>query len=172
MNLFMNPEWIRAQEDLKISMQGEIGLMREMLSNLHHEEVVLLGQDRDILNSLLEERGLMIERLKGFRSGRDLAVKTLSELSPEEDVDLVSLELILADKGEMCEITLMLDQLITLTDKINQQNIRNHSLSAQVSHSIDIDHSHYHSWGHPEVPIRKLALMTLQRKTSQEGSEE
>lgn len=164
MNPFITPEWMKAQECLKESMHREINLMREMLSSLYQEESFLLEKDTCAWNSLMEDRAHMIEKLKEFREGRDLAVKTLAEFSIEEEGKGITLDTILSDEEEVCEITLMLDQLMALTDKINKQNSRNHSLSEQQFLMNQEKAFSYPDWGIPIVPIRKIALMTLQKK--------
>lgn len=166
----MHPDWIRAHESLKETMVKEIGLMREMLSNLYLEETVLLGKDRQAWSSLMQERGHMIAELKKFRLGRDLAVKTLSELSLEEEIDESTLATLLGNEQDLCEISFMLDQLVALTDKVNQQNSRNHAL-LDSKDVFSLDLSPYPCWGVPSVPMKKLALMTLHRKLAQEEDE-
>ena len=62
-------EWNMLHEQLSEALQKEVSIMRELLANLHQEELSLLLNDQGSLHELLEQRSRIIERLSMFRSG-------------------------------------------------------------------------------------------------------
>src|SRR3990167_3350745 len=122
MNLFEGPDWVKIQEELKESMQKEISLMREMLSSFLQEEIFLLGKNQQAWAGLLQDRSILINQLQDFRKYRDDSAKALLEWSAKRNID----------QGEACEITLLLEQVVALTHKINRQNMHNQTLIEQV----------------------------------------
>ncbi len=158
-------ERLQAKEDLKDSMQKEVRLMREVLSNLFQEEASLLGRDQNSWNTLMQDRLSMIEKLKYFRSDRESAIHKLTELSPKNEKSLPIFEFLLSNDDDICEIALLLDQLIALTDKINEQNTRNQNLSTQIEHLVAFTNTLSYSTEIETGPaLRKNTLATISRE--------
>ncbi len=160
MNSIPHPEWDKTEQALNRSMRKEIDLMREILSNMMQEEISLLNQDKSSWEDLMQGRFYLIEQVKVFRQDRINATNKLLILSDE-----TTFEKILAEEDEIaCEIVFLLDQLITLSEKINSQNLRNQTVSKNDEHFIAIPYSiSYppHPYAVPTPKGRKLFLMTI-----------
>ena len=153
MDSLNHPDWVPTEEALKKSMEKEIDLMREILSNMLLEEMALTGQDKSSWECLMQNRFYLIEQIKGFRQDRINATQKLLSLSDEK-----TFEKILSDGEEIsCEIVYLLDQLIALSEKINFHNKRNQNLSNSPQHFIAIPYS----IDYPAVKGRKNFLMTI-----------
>ena len=128
---------------IRKSMKKEVSLTRELLSNLIAEETSLLGRDKTTWNHVMHKRFDLTESLKPFRKQR----KGLTYQLDEENT---------------CELALLLDQLIPLIDKVNEQNIRNQHLLEKKEHLIAIpDRLDYSNKVEPKAPLKKNRLMTL-----------
>ena len=113
MNPINHPDWAQTEENLKKSMEKEIDLMREILSNMRQEEVTLLDQDKTSWEALMQSRFLLIEQVKVFRQDRMNATHKLLTISDEK-----TFEKILSDSEEIaCDVVFLLDQLIALSEK-------------------------------------------------------
>lgn len=154
------PDFLEAQEELKKSMQNEVTIMREILSNLLQEEVSLIQHDKTFWVYLMQNRFFMIEQVREFRVNRINATEKLIALSEEKTLEKISW----SEKETICEIPLLLDQLITLSEKINTQNIRNQILSESTQHLVAIPN--YISYPKPETSkVRKTFLMTMEENS-------
>jgi len=108
-----------AQTQLKVSMQKEIAMMREILANMHQEEISLLMQDKDALDQVLQERSFMVERLGIFRKERILTSEKIEHL-------------ILPPLEKDCEVVAMGEQIAALTERMNFQKCRNENLLSEL----------------------------------------
>ena len=92
---------VKAHDQLKISMQREIGIMREILANMHQEEHSLLMSDRGSWNHVMQERSVLIERLSYFRVERLEATKKIEEMvAPNDKTKTITLEEMLPSEDE------------------------------------------------------------------------
>ena len=158
-------ERLQAKANLKDSMQKEVKLMREVLSNLFQEETSLFQHNQNSWNYLMQDRFSMIEKLKCFRSEREAAIDKLTELSPKNEKKLPIFEFLLSNDDDICEIALLLDQLVALTDKINEQNTRNQNLSTQIQHLVAFTNTLSYSTEIETGPaLRKNTLATISRE--------
>lgn len=165
----LHMERFKAKEELKDSMQKEIRLMREVLSNLFQEETSLLEHNQNSWNYLMQDRFSMTEKLKCFRCDRELAIEKLKSLSPINEKSLPIFEFLLSNDEDICEITLLLDQLIALTDKINEQNARNQNLSLQMQHLIAFTNTlTYSTETKTPSALRKNTLATISREENED----
>ncbi|MGE5195771.1 MAG: hypothetical protein ACM3JI_00395 [Anaerolineae bacterium] len=112
--------WDEAHEGLKMAMQKEIGIMREVLANMHQEELALLMSDKDGWNQVMQQRGSLIERLGILRLERQEAAKKIENLLSS------------SKKLESCEIFSLRDQLLAIVERMNRQNNRNEMLFNQL----------------------------------------
>jgi hypothetical protein len=106
----MDEETKKFQENLQSSMKQEIGAMREMLANMHQEELCLIAHDQKAWTQVMMDRVSLLARLSELRSERLQCAKKLENLQ-----DLAELD---------CEILSMRDQLASLVEKMNQQQHR------------------------------------------------
>jgi hypothetical protein len=160
MDSINHPEWVKAEESLKSSMTKEIDLMREILSNMIQEEHSLLNQNKSHWEGLMQGRFQLIEQVKIFRQDRLNATNKLISLSDEK-----TFEKILSDGEDIaCDVIFLLDQLISLSEKINTQNSRNQVLSKESQHFIAIPLSisyPHQAYALPKAQGRKKFLMTI-----------
>lgn len=110
-------------EQLEISMKMEIGAMREMLANMRQEEVCLLAGDQVAWNKIMIERSSLLARLYELRSLRVIATEQLEAWAKEAALSFETL--LSTDERMNCEILSMREQLTSLIEKMNQQNVRN-----------------------------------------------
>ena len=63
-------EWDETHSQLRESMQKEISAMREILANMHEEELFLTKNNPEGLSLLLEKRSELLELLSAVRMTR------------------------------------------------------------------------------------------------------
>lgn len=132
--------WNELQEELRKTMQKEVSLMRELLANLHQQEVSLMLQDLGTYNLLLQQRSDMVEHLSHLRVFREKTTEHICDIlgSQKRQHDL---EQILPETDELsCEIVNLRDQLMALTDKMNRQQSRNQHLAEHPEYLLSLHH--------------------------------
>jgi len=117
----MAKEQKNIHEILQSALKQEIGAMREMLANMHQEELTLLAKDRKAWTLVMLERVNLLTILSELRLTRIEVTHKLESINGCASNGL---------KEEDCEILSMRDQLATLVEKMNQQNLRIHTLEA------------------------------------------
>ncbi len=110
-------------QKVQTSLENEVDLLREVLSNMIQEESSLLSYNKTAWQELMQNRFQLMQQLKVFR-----------KISQQNFIALKSFEL-------PCNITLLLDQLLALFNKINYQHVRNHMLAENFQHFIAIPHA-------------------------------
>lgn len=132
-------------EKLAEALKNEIELMREVLSNLHQEELALLENDRKKWTAVMEQRSDHVLNLKQIRNER---MSYAEELLP------------VFEEGS-CEILSKLDQIFALVDRMNLQNCRNEVLFEQSKQKQELPlHCPY---PHPlHKAVRKTKTKTFQ----------
>jgi flagellar biosynthesis/type III secretory pathway chaperone len=149
--------WQALHSELKEGLETEIRLTRELLSNMHQEEISLMLHDSSTLNQVLQIRAEMLEKLSRLRLCRLKATEELEKVSSLKHQHRSSLEELLPPYEESsAEILSLSDQLITLTEKIHRQNAQNQRL---IAHG---DSSFYLAQHLPPQsrPKRKVAIAT------------
>ncbi|NGX39808.1 MAG: hypothetical protein KR126chlam1_01141 [Chlamydiae bacterium] len=141
----------------------EIELMREMLANLHQEELSLLENDKRTWARIAEERSDLVVNLKGLREGRHALGIQLEALS----IELKQTELFPAKDESSCEILSILDQLLALMDRTNLQNCRNDALFIQAAQkeSSPLSCTYPHPLHQSEHKRRKTSVATYPKKS-------
>jgi hypothetical protein len=131
-----NPEdekqWNVLHEEIKLLMQQELSITRELLANMHQEELSLMLRDPGSLNQVMQQRSSMLERLSGLRVQRQ---QTTQKIYPLIEVQTArpSLEEILPLNEEISyEIFNLRDQLLALTERMNRQQHRNTHLEEHL----------------------------------------
>src|SRR5690348_3396632 len=72
--------WNKLHIDLRDSLQNEVRLTRELLANMHREEVSRLLGDQGMLNQILTEQSHLVERLGKLRLDRQEMTGTLETM--------------------------------------------------------------------------------------------
>ncbi|MCI0382319.1 MAG: hypothetical protein L0207_04635 [Chlamydiae bacterium] len=129
----MTPSWNEAHEQLKSFMQREINMMREILANMHQEELSLLMNDKDGWQKVMENRSDMIIQLSTLRNQREMAKDALHQIMVQgAEGKKLHFEELLKRIEEGGELLSLLDQILALVERINLQNCRNESLFHQA----------------------------------------
>lgn len=165
---FDKKTWIEAHDHLKALMQKEIHIMREILANMHQEELCLLLNDKGSWNQVMQERSTLIERLSSLRSDRITMTEKIEHMaSLKTDTKSPSLEQILpAEDDATCEILSLRDQLMALIERMNTQNSRNEYLFHHVEYMppLSLPSEPVFPSKAAERPKRKAAIATYHIK--------
>jgi hypothetical protein len=144
-----SPNWNQLHEEIKVNLQKEVYLMRELLANLHQEIV-----DKEHSAQVLQQRQSLLERLNQARELRQAATQKLETLDPNNKGP--KLEQIMPPNDEQtAEVLSLNDQLGALTKKMNQQNIDNQSIK-QDRRLLK-----------PKTSRKKTAIATQEKNTPQ-----
>ncbi|MGH7889217.1 MAG: hypothetical protein ACRENF_01550 [Thermodesulfobacteriota bacterium] len=118
-----NEKWTQLHTQLLELMKREIEIMRQLLGNLHQEELFILRKEINYWNQLMEERAHLISQLSDLRGGRLSATESLESTHP------------LCDEDENSwEILALRDQILALLDRMNLQASRNEMLTQLAHH--------------------------------------
>ncbi|MDR2539109.1 MAG: hypothetical protein LBC45_00545 [Chlamydiales bacterium] len=142
--------WNRLHDEIKINLQKEVYLMRELLANLHQE-----GLDKDHSTQIMQQRQSLLERLYQARELRLIASKKLETLMDPNNKDLKLEQIMPLDDEQTTEVLSLNDQLGALTKKMNQQNMDNQSNLKQEQRLKS------------KPPRKKTAIATEEKNTSQ-----
>ncbi len=134
--------WEMLHSQLQEEMQREVYLMRELLSNMHQEEISLMLNDKGSLQQILQQRSFLLEKLSGLRINKLETLKEIEHINPYFTTPL--------------EINSLGDQLSCLTEKVHRQTSSNQRLSACPEH--------YYHLTEQIRPKKKLTIATLQIK--------
>lgn len=150
--------WQALHVSLRDDLQREIYLTRELLSNMHQEEVSLMLHDAGSLHQILQQRSEMLEKLSAIRLHRQETTDKIEKIASVNHKH-PSLEEILPPNDEMStEILSLTDQLMALTEKIHRQHTQNQHLTEHPDHYPALQPS-------PEPRAkRKASLATYQIK--------
>lgn len=136
---YSNPEeWHMLHDILRDTLQKEIHLTRELLSNMHQEEVSLMLHDSGSLNLIMQQRGQLLERLSLIRLHRsettEKIIKIAGKLSTQPTLD----EILPPDEEISTEILSLSDQLMALTERLNRQQHQNLRLAEYGDHYVQM----------------------------------
>src|SRR5271156_942422 len=106
-------EWISLHEQLKEALQKEVNIMRELLANMHQEELSLLLNDQGSLHELLEQRSRIIERLSTLRMTRIEATEKIEKIIAHENTPTME-SLLPFDEDASTQILSLREQLMAL----------------------------------------------------------
>jgi hypothetical protein len=112
---------------LKELMQKEVSLMREILANMHEEELSLLAGNKGQWELTMQQRSDMIADLGNIRKERIITGQKTTSSSMQTLEKLLPVAETLSS-----EILSLLDQIMALVDRMNLQNARNDSLFYQA----------------------------------------
>ena len=122
--------WKETHDQLQQSMKKEIETMREILANMHQEELSLISKDKTAWAHVMEERSKLIAQLSDLRDSRLQATQKLQSLAfPQGIPDEIPLDQLLpAEDAASCETLFLRDQMMALVERMNLQNNRNELL--------------------------------------------
>lgn len=156
--------FLEIHEELKRSMQKEVNLMRDLLANMHQEELSLLMHDRPSWNKLMEERAKIVENLGSWRSLRIAATEKLTTHYGQGKKGPTLEEILPATEESSCEILSLRDQLMALTERTNGQNYRNQNLYKQVEPHFDTPVEKVRRGSAPAPKPRRVSVITDREK--------
>ncbi len=129
-----NPEnWQTLHNALRDSLEREIRLTRELLSNMHQEEVSLMLHDAGSLNQILQMRSPMLETLSALRLNRQKTTEKIRKMASNEDQTASLDEILPPDEAISLEILSLSDQLMALTERMSRQHTHNQRLTDHLS---------------------------------------
>jgi hypothetical protein len=127
-------EWNMLHDQLREALQKEVSIMRELLANLHQEELSLLLNDQGSLHELLEQRSRIIERLSTFRLTRIETTEKIEKIVAVENPPTTD-RILPAEEETSTQILSLRDQLMALTEQMNRQQTQNQYLTEHPDHS-------------------------------------
>ena len=121
--------------------------MREILANMHQEELSLMLGDQNTLRLVLDERSKLLAQLSDLRLAR---LEISKQIEDSQDLSI------------HCEILSLRDQILALVERMNFQNLRNVFLFNQGIHRAEIPQ--VASPSAAQRPKKKGMLATYPRK--------
>ncbi len=149
----MTTEWTQHHTDLQNLMKKEIDTMRELLGNLHQEEMLIIQKEMAYWNQLMEERGHLIQQLSYLRQDR-VATTGILEAINHSHPNVPLEELLPPDNENSYELLALRDQMFALLDRMNLQCSRNEMLTQLAHHQAAPQH-------HPEHLPEKKAKISI-----------
>ncbi len=130
-----NPEdWQTLHDALRDDLQKEIHLTRELLSNMHQEEVSMMLHDSGSLNAIMEQRSHLLERLSLLRLHRQNVTEKIEKIAGKTKNQPTLDEILPPNEEITMEILSLSDQLMALTERMNRQYAQNQRLAAHGDH--------------------------------------
>lgn len=127
-------EWIKLHERVKETLKKEVHIMRELLANMHQEELSLLLNDQGSLHELQSQRAVIVERLSSLRSIRMEATEQIEKIVAQEATPTLD-RILPAEEETSTEILSLRDQLMALTEQLNRQQTQNQYLTDHPDHT-------------------------------------
>jgi hypothetical protein len=162
------------KQELKECMKKEIGLMREVLANMHQEEVALIMFDKSGWTRTLQERFPLMQDLSSLRLKRDETVKIMmNHFQMHHEEKKIPMEKIFPSNHEdSCEILYLSDQILALVARMNAQNTKNEVLTKKYDLYAPHVQNAFNEWTRDPFPSRKIktSLATIPQENSQKRS--
>lgn len=128
-------EWQKLHDLLRENLQKEIYLTRELLSNMHQEEVSLILHDKGSLNWILQQRSQIMERLSLLRLHRIKTTEKIEKMASQTHPHPTLDEILPPNEEISTEILSLSDQLMALTERMNRQHNQNQRLAEYGDHT-------------------------------------
>ena len=144
--------WTPAHAELHRVMKREIETLRELLANLHQEELLILQKETSYWKTLMEERRALVEQLNDLKQSRLVAIKSLEESAVQTNLSLE--QLLPLSHASSWEILSLRDQILTLSDRMSLQSSRNEMLTQLAHHQSELK----------PVQKKKITLATESRE--------
>jgi hypothetical protein len=126
--------WQALHVSLRDDLQREIYLTRELLSNMHQEEVSLMLSDSGSLNQILQQRSQMLEKLSAIRLHRQETTNKIEKIASANHKHPSLDEILPPNDDTSTEILSLTDQLVALTERIHRQHTQNQRLTEHPEH--------------------------------------
>jgi hypothetical protein len=152
----MTTEWTEHHTALQNLLKKEIDTMRELLGNLHQEEILIIQKEMAYWNQLMEERGHLIQQLSHLRQDRMYTTEILESMN-HSHANVPLEELVPPDNENSWELLAMRDQILALLDRMNLQCSRNEMLTQLAHHQASCQN---HPGPQPEKKA-KISIATL-----------
>ncbi|HEY2810168.1 MAG TPA: hypothetical protein VGJ00_02105 [Rhabdochlamydiaceae bacterium] len=133
MSASKDQEWNTLHMELKETMQKEVHVMRELLANMHQEEISLMLNDQGSLQELLQQRSIIVERLSNLRTSRMDTTGKIEKIVAKENPPTPE-RVLPTEEETSTEIFSLSDQLMALTEQMNRQKIQNQYLTDHPEH--------------------------------------
>ena len=127
-------DWYMLHDTLRDGLEKEIRLTRELLSNLHQEEVSLMLHDTGSLNQVLQMRYPMLESLSSLRLHRRRTTEEIEKIVAMNNKQPSLEEVLPPNELITTEILSLTDQLMALNERLNRQHIHNQRLNENADH--------------------------------------
>ncbi len=160
MELSHSENWQKLHDALRDDLQKEIHLTRELLSNMHQEEVSLMLHDSGSLNVILQQRSHLVERLSFLRSHRLETTEKIEKIVCKTHQHPTIDEILPPHEEISSEILSLSDQLMALTERMNRQQNQNQRLA---EHGDSPRYPHFQPMNDPR-PKKKASVTTYQIK--------
>jgi DNA integrity scanning protein DisA with diadenylate cyclase activity len=131
-------EWNYLNQQLKKSMAMEVSIMRELLANMHQEELSLMLQDQSTLNQVMTQRNDMVEKLKHLRNERQDTTQRIVKLIGLEKGEHALEKILPVEEEISTEIFNLRDQIMALSDRMNRQQARNQHIVEHRSEALNL----------------------------------
>ena len=152
--------WQMLHNALRDDLQTEIHLTRELLANMHQEEVSLMLHDTGSLNLVLQQRSSMLDKLSSLRLRRQDTLEKIEKIAPCKNKHPSQDELLPPNDDTSTEILSLSDQLMALTQKLNRQ----HTYNQHLTEHGDFSRQPQLQPSAQPRPKRKASVATLQIK--------
>lgn len=129
--------WKEAREKLKVALKKEVEVMREVLANMHQEELNLLLCDKKGIELAIQQRSGLLAQLGTWNKQKTETMEQLKKLVPSSKKEAALEQYLALDDESYSEITLLQDQLNALKERINFQHARNQSLIVQIKRPMN-----------------------------------
>ncbi len=154
------PSWQSLHCHLRDDLQKEVHLTRELLSNMHQEEVSLMLNDGGSLCQLQEQQHYLFERLSNVRQHRQEVTTEIEKMVPGGP-KTPSIDQVLPPTEEIsAEILSLSDQLVALTERMNRQHSQNQRLTSSGGRQA---RAHFFMHSEPRAK-RKVSVATYHLK--------
>lgn len=132
-----NPDanWEDLHTHLRDHLQEEVRLTRELLSNMHQEELSLILCDQGTLNQVLAQQFHLFERLSVLRLNRYKITLGIEKMVVEKKKTPSVDELLPPAEEISTEILSLTDQLVCLTEHMSKKYGQNQNLSRRCDSS-------------------------------------
>ena len=117
-------EWTALHVQLQQTLQKEVSMMRELLANMHQEELSLLLNDQGSLSQLLHDRTQLIDHLSTLRTTRLETAERIEKMTGDKTPE----QMFPIEEESSMEILSLRDQLMALTEQMNRQKSQNQYL--------------------------------------------
>lgn len=130
----LKENWVSLHDTLRNDLEKEVLLTRELLSNLHQEEISLMLHDAGSLNLVLQQRSHLLEKLSSLRLRRLETTEKIEKIASIDHKHPTIDEILPPQEGISTEILSLSDQLMALNQKMQRQSTQNQRLSEHPEH--------------------------------------